>query len=362
MGVPQPSSSSCVPVNKRMDDSLFDDFVAPQAAEQQLASSPASSARPAQPIVAPPAGPAPAAAVASANEDGSSVPPPRASGFGHLHSECIASVNFHGIDDVTRSQLEQVLRDAVLAPAKRQKLAEPTCGVAPAGVVHFFQAFCADYAGASSAAAAAITAAQPQYERLLSEPLPLARLQAKAIGGGRTVAGGRGAGRSGGRGGGNGAGRVASSLTAFNGRYYDAEPTVRPGALSAELRALLGMREGDPPPYLRRMQQLGYPPGYLGDPSARGETLLELIDDEAPPAAAPAAEAGGRTDEARAASGGMSSHLHSQLPIGSSGSSAALRPAPRRHVPLVDFPGVNVPPPPDAHLPSWNWLGPVRPR
>jgi hypothetical protein len=95
------------------------------------------------------------------------------------------------------------------------------------------------------------------------------------------------------------------------------------------------------------MQQLGYPPGYLGDPSARGETLLELIDDEAPPAAAP---------------GGMSSHLHSRLSIGSSGSSAALRPAPRRHVPLVDFPGVNVPPPPDAHLPSWNWLGPVRPR
>ena len=338
-----------------MDDSLFYHFLsAPQAAEQQLASSPASSARPAQPVVATPAGPAP-----PANDDGSSVPPPPpASGFGHLHSECIASVNFHGIDDVTRSQLEQVLRDAVLAPAKRQKLAEPTCGVAPAGVVHFFQAFCADYAGASSAAAAAFTAAQPQYERLLSEPLPLARLQAKAIGGGRTVAGGRGAGRSGGRGGGNGAGRVASSLTAFNGRYYDAEPTVRPGALSAELRALLGMREGDPPPYLRRMQQLGYPPGYLGDPSARGETLLELIDDEALPAAAPAAEAGGRTDEARAASGGMSARFS----IGSSGSSAALRPAPRRHVPLVDFPGVNVPPPPDAHLPSWNWLGPVRPR
>ena len=345
-----------------MDDSLFDDFVAPQAAAQQLASSPASSARPAQPIVAPPAGPAPAAAVASANEDGSSVPSPRASGFGHLHSECIASVNFHGIDDDTRSQLEQVLRDAVLAPAKRQKLAEPTCGAAPAGVVHFFQAFCADYAGASSAAAAAITAAQPQYERLLSEPLPLARLRAKAISGGRTVAGGRGVGRSGGRGGGNGAGRVASSLTAFNGRYYDAEPTVRPGALSAELRALLGMREGDPPPYLRRMQQLGYPPGYLGDPSARGETLLELIDDEATPAAAPAAEAGGRTDETRAASGGMSARLSIESSGSAAMSAAAQRLTPRRHVPLVDFPGVNVPPPPDAHLPSWNWLGPVRPR
>ena len=347
-----------------MDDTLFDDFVAaPQAAEQQLASSPASSARPAQPVVATPAGPAPPAAVASANDDGSSVPPPPpASGFGHLHSECIASVNFHGIDDVTRSQLEQVLRDAVLAPAKRQKLAEPTCGVAPAGVVHFFQAFCADYAGASSAAAAAITAAQPQYERLLSEPLPLARLQAKAIGGGRTVAGGRGAGRSGGRGGGNGAGRVASSLTAFNGRYYDAEPTVRPGALSAELRALLGMREGDPPPYLRRMQQLGYPPGYLGDPSARGETLLELIDDEATPAAAPAAEAGGRIDETRAASGGMSARLSIESSGSAAMSAAAQRLTPRRHVPLVDFPGVNVPPPPDAHLPSWNWLGPVRPR
>ena len=36
----------------------------------------------------------------------------------------------------------------------------------------------------------------------------------------------------------------------------------RTGELSAELQAMLGMRAGEPPPYLPRMQQLGYPPEH----------------------------------------------------------------------------------------------------
>ena len=50
-------------------------------------------------------------------------------------------------------------------------------------------------------------------------------------------------------------------------RYFDApEAAHAPGVLSAELRALLGIGPADPPPYLRRMRELGYPPGYMGVP------------------------------------------------------------------------------------------------
>ncbi|MEE3215838.1 MAG: hypothetical protein VX259_09750, partial [Pseudomonadota bacterium] len=44
----------------------------------------------------------------------------------------------------------------------------------------------------------------------------------------------------------------------FQGRYFDAEPSGgTPGVLSAELRALLGIGEHDPPQYLARMRNLG---------------------------------------------------------------------------------------------------------
>ncbi|KAH9675888.1 CCHC-type domain-containing protein [Citrus sinensis] len=44
------------------------------------------------------------------------------------------------------------------------------------------------------------------------------------------------------------------------GGKYDG---LRPGALDAETRQLLGLGELDPPPWLHRMRELGYPPGYL---------------------------------------------------------------------------------------------------
>ncbi|KAB1211066.1 Zinc finger CCHC domain-containing protein 8 [Morella rubra] len=51
-------------------------------------------------------------------------------------------------------------------------------------------------------------------------------------------------------------------------RYYQNTPGgkydgLRPGALNAETRHLLGLGELDPPPWLHRMREIGYPPGYL---------------------------------------------------------------------------------------------------
>ncbi|KAH7532873.1 hypothetical protein FEM48_Zijuj04G0068800 [Ziziphus jujuba var. spinosa] len=51
-------------------------------------------------------------------------------------------------------------------------------------------------------------------------------------------------------------------------RYYQNSPAgkfdgLRPGALDTETRKLLGIGELDPPPWLNRMREIGYPPGYL---------------------------------------------------------------------------------------------------
>ncbi|XWS75419.1 hypothetical protein CRYUN_Cryun01aG0086400 [Craigia yunnanensis] len=44
------------------------------------------------------------------------------------------------------------------------------------------------------------------------------------------------------------------------GGKYD---NLKPGVLCAETRQLLGLGEFDPPPWLNRMREIGYPPGYL---------------------------------------------------------------------------------------------------
>lgn len=51
-------------------------------------------------------------------------------------------------------------------------------------------------------------------------------------------------------------------------RYYQDTPGgkydgLRPGVLDADTRKLLGLGELDPPPWLNRMREMGYPPGYL---------------------------------------------------------------------------------------------------
>ncbi|CAA7055562.1 unnamed protein product [Microthlaspi erraticum] len=51
-------------------------------------------------------------------------------------------------------------------------------------------------------------------------------------------------------------------------RYYQTPQTgkydgLKPGTLDAETRQLLNLGELDPPPWLNRMREIGYPPGYL---------------------------------------------------------------------------------------------------
>ncbi|CAH9090996.1 unnamed protein product [Cuscuta europaea] len=51
-------------------------------------------------------------------------------------------------------------------------------------------------------------------------------------------------------------------------RYYQSSERgkydgLSPGVLDAETRKLLGLGELDPPPWLHRMREIGYPPGYL---------------------------------------------------------------------------------------------------
>ena len=206
-----------------MDDDAFDAFDAQpapvaQQPPERLPSSP-HAAREA-------AGEAESAAAAASR------------GFGHLQHECIASISYHGIEDEARARIEQALRDSVVHKGAAVGGAGPAVG--DPRMVHYFQSFVADYVGASSAAAAAV-ASRPQYDLLVDEPLPHRPQEGGGRGNGR---GGRGRGGRGGRSRGGGG---------FNGRYYDAEVASRPGELSAELRALLGMRDGEPPPYLVRM-------------------------------------------------------------------------------------------------------------
>ena len=282
-----------------MDLSLFDAFD-----EGVPPSKPAASPEPRAPSIA-----------------GANTSAPRGA-FAHLVDECICSVTYHGINNEVREELEQALKGSVIAQ-KRPREGVPgqhsavLCAEQP-GVVHYFQAFAADYAGADGAAAAA-AAPRPHYECPQLDPLPGSRQR-------------RGKGRGGGRGfGGRGGPYTPAAASYSSGRYFDDVATTKPGELSAELRALLGMREDDPPPYLMRMQQLGYPPGYLGHPDTGGEQALRLLSDEE-------------------GSTGLG---------GASGASDALPSRGTSVVPLVDFPGLNVPPPPGANLALWNWRGPI---
>nr|GEU63638.1 hypothetical protein [Tanacetum cinerariifolium] len=52
-------------------------------------------------------------------------------------------------------------------------------------------------------------------------------------------------------------------------KYYQNTPGgkfdgLKPGSLDPETQKLLGIGEFDPPPWLNKMRELGYPPGYLG--------------------------------------------------------------------------------------------------
>lgn len=216
----------------------------------------------------------------------------------HLDSERLASISYARLSHSDRVTLERLLSAAVT-----DEEAPPPA--ASAGAVHYFQAYCVDFLGAPSAAAAAAMP-QPQYERLFDEPLPRAPCAPP---------------------------RQPRRPNGFQGRYFDApEAAHAPGVLSAELRALLGIGPADPPPYLRRMRELGYPPGYMGVPPS-------------------SAADGGEAEEEE-----LCWHAHDTEPAPRAGGVA---PNEQRLVPLVAFPGLNTPPPDGAEPRAWDWRGPV---
>lgn len=70
-------------------------------------------------------------------------------------------------------------------------------------------------------------------------------------------------------------------------RYYQDTPAgkydgLKPGVLDSKTQKLLGIGEFDPPPWLNRMREMGYPPGYL-DPLVDDEPSGITIFGEEPP-------------------------------------------------------------------------------
>ncbi|MCD7446650.1 hypothetical protein HAX54_013325 [Datura stramonium] len=68
-------------------------------------------------------------------------------------------------------------------------------------------------------------------------------------------------------------------------RYYQDSPRgkydgLRPGALDSETRKLLGLGELDPPPWINRMRELGYPPGYLEEDEDLPSGITIFADEE----------------------------------------------------------------------------------
>lgn len=68
-------------------------------------------------------------------------------------------------------------------------------------------------------------------------------------------------------------------------RYYQDSPRgkydgLRPGALDSETRKLLGLGELDPPPWINRMRQMGYPPGYLEEDEDQPSGITIFADEK----------------------------------------------------------------------------------
>ncbi|GAV71034.1 PSP domain-containing protein [Cephalotus follicularis] len=64
--------------------------------------------------------------------------------------------------------------------------------------------------------------------------------------------------------------------SSLGGKYDD----LTPGSLSAETRKLMGLGELDPPPWLNRMRELGYPPGYLDPDNEDQPSGITIFADE----------------------------------------------------------------------------------
>uniref|UniRef100_A0A7N0UHX3 CCHC-type domain-containing protein n=1 Tax=Kalanchoe fedtschenkoi TaxID=63787 RepID=A0A7N0UHX3_KALFE len=119
-------------------------------------------------------------------------------------------------------------------------------------------------------------------------------------------------------------------------RYYQNTPSgkydgLRPGVLEAETRKLLGLGELDPPPWLDRMREIGYPPGYLDADEGEPSGLAIFGEEET-------------KEEEEKEDGEIQDMELSPLP--------ELTTLPKKM--SVDFPGINAPIPADADERLWD--------
>ncbi|XP_031391141.1 uncharacterized protein LOC116203527 isoform X1 [Punica granatum] len=129
--------------------------------------------------------------------------------------------------------------------------------------------------------------------------------------------------------------KILNAASRSSTRYYESPSAgkfdgLKPGTLDAETRKLLGLGELDPPPWLNRMRELGYPPGYLDidddDDDDQQSGIMIFADGETKP---------------------EKQHEDGEIPD-----------EPRRKK-SVAFPGINAPIPEDADERLWS-AGPSR--
>lgn len=125
-------------------------------------------------------------------------------------------------------------------------------------------------------------------------------------------------------------GQTAGSRNAS--RYYQNSPGgkydgLKPGVLGAETRQLLGLGELDPPPWLNRMREIGYPPGYLDPEEVDIPSGITIFTD-------------GEETKQETEDGEI---LETDVPI----------PAPQRKM-SVEFPGINAPIPENVDERRWS--------
>jgi len=123
--------------------------------------------------------------------------------------------------------------------------------------------------------------------------------------------------------------RNQSNVNRVQNRYYQKTPgkfdDLKAGVLGPETRECLGIGENDPPPWLHRMRELGYPPGYL-----------DVVDDEDKPSGITIFGDGEVKLE----------YEEGELP-------GQGEPSPPRKRMTVEFPGINAPIPENGD--PWLW-------
>ncbi|CAI0547699.1 unnamed protein product [Linum tenue] len=115
-----------------------------------------------------------------------------------------------------------------------------------------------------------------------------------------------------------------------SGGKYDG---LKPGVLDAETRRLLGIGELDPPPWLNRMRELGYPPGYLDADDEEQPSGITIFGEEEAMVVSEEQEEG-------------------EIITGNNIPEPPLEP-PRKMNKTIEFPGINAPIPENADEKLW---------